>query len=197
MSFANGKFGRLTIRKEICPNVFVCDCACGNEVEVWRSLLAGNIQRDCGCVRPRTSVHGHTRTVRTRDGRTLSRKSREYYSWSNMVGRCYNENHHAFADYGGRGIRVCERWLPDGTGQGFKNFLADMGPRPLDKTLDRKNPQGHYCPDNCQWADWDAQGRNKRLHLWPEDGPEKMPPVESCREMEARIRADFAEMNPF
>ena len=159
---------------------------------MWRSLLVGNIQRDCGCVHLTASAHGHTRRFKTRDGRMLSRKSAEYQSWSNMVGRCYNENHHAFADYGKRGIRVCDRWLPDGTGQGFKNFLSDLGPRPAGKTLDRKNPQGHYEPTNCQWADWDVQGRNKRMHLWP--NRQDMPPVESYREMERRIAEDWEEM---
>jgi hypothetical protein len=57
------------------------------------------------------------KTVRTRDGRTLVRHTREFYSWSNMISRCRNENHHAYENYGARGIRVCERWLPDGTGR--------------------------------------------------------------------------------
>ena len=67
-----------------------------------------------------------------------------------MVARCQNEKRHAFADYGGRGIRVYERWLPDGTGQGVRNFLADLGLRPVATTLNRIDPQGHYQPLNCR-----------------------------------------------
>jgi hypothetical protein len=195
VSSTNKKFGRLTIREEVSPDKFLCDCTCGNELVVWRSQLACDVQRHCGlCVPPKTTkpsfYGGHKRYIKTHDGRRRVFATREYYSWSNMIARCGMETHHAFSDYGGRGIRVCERWR-EPNGQGFKNFLFDMGPRPVDKTLDRKNPQGHYCPDNCQWADWDVQGRNKRIHLWPEGGPEKMPNVDSIREMEARIAEEF------
>lgn len=194
MSFRNGKFGRLTVSREIAPDIFLCVCTCGTEIEVWRSLLVGNIQRDCGCVHPTASVHGHTRTFKTRDGRKLARKSREYQTWSNMIGRCYNTNHHAFSSYGGRGIKICERWMPDGTGQGFRNFLADLGPRPVGMTLDRIDPQGHYEPTNVRWATAEVQGRNKRIHLWP-DGD--MPPVEDAHMMESRVKQEWDEANPF
>jgi hypothetical protein len=138
------------------------------------------------------SVHGH---VRRNSKKGLQRASNEFHSWANMVARCTRETHHAWADYGGRNIRVCERWrLPNG--RGLKNFIDDMGPRPVGKTLDRKNPQGHYCPDNCQWADKDTQGRNRRCVLWPKGGKVKMPSVESVRAMEARIAADFDDMHP-
>lgn len=195
LSFRNGKFGRLTIRQEISPDIFQCDCQCGNELAVWKSLLADDIQRNCGmCIRRKSgrgSVHGHTRTVRTRDGRRLCRHSREYNSWSNMVARCQNEKHHAYFNYGGRGIRVCQRWMPEGTGRGFRNFLDDMGPRPSGLTLDRKDPQGHYEPLNCQWADPDTQARNKRRHLYP-DGE---PPVEIYGAMERRVESYQAALD--
>ena len=76
------------------------------------------------------------------------------------------------------------------------NFLRDMGPRPVGKTLDRINPQGHYEPTNTRWATPEVQGRSKRIHLWPAGGPERMPPVESIRETEARIQQDWDETNP-
>jgi hypothetical protein len=71
-----------------------------------------------------------------------------------------------YSRYGGRGITVCDRWLVPG-GQGFLNFIADMGPRPVGKTLDRENPNGHYNPSNCRWADNDTQHANQRRYLWP------------------------------
>lgn len=194
VSFANGKFGKLTVRKEIAPDIFLCDCTCGNQVEVWRSLLTGKVKTHCGCltIKGRHSAHGHTRSYTTRDGRKLTRHSREYNSWSTMVGRCTCETHHAYSDYGGRGIRVCERWLPDGKGQGFKNFLTDMGPRPMGKTLDRKDPQGHYEKTNCQWADADTQAQHRRPSMYP-DG--NVPPVEDYMEMERRLE-EF-DLNPY
>lgn len=92
----------------------------------------------------------------------------------------------AYEIYGGRGIRVCERWLL-GDGQGFKNFIDGMGPRPSGKTLDRINPQGHYEPTNCRWATAKDQHDNQRRYRWPKDGEEKMPKIEGVREMEKRL----------
>ena len=109
-----------------------------------------------------------------------------------MVARCQNEKRHAFADYGGRGIRVYERWLPDGTGQGVRNFLADLGLRPVAMTLNRIDPQGHYQPLNCRGADKETQANNQRRYWWPNGD---MPEVESVRTMEARIAAFDDEIN--
>ena len=78
-----------------------------------------------------------------------------YNTWCTMKQRCSNPNHHAFSRYGGKGIKVCERWHK------FANFLADMGERPADKTLDRINGEGDYAPDNCRWATWEEQQANK------------------------------------
>lgn len=79
-----------------------------------------------------------------------------YGSWSAMLSRCNNPNDTRFKDYGGRGIRVCDRW------KDFRNFLADMGLRPDGKTLDREDVNGNYEPDNCRWADSFEQAANKR-----------------------------------
>jgi hypothetical protein len=74
--------------------------------------------------------------------------------------------------------------------------MDDLGPRPQGMTLDRINPQGHYCPDNCRWADRDVQSQNRRKVLWPKGGKVKMPSVESVRTMEERIQADYDDMHP-
>jgi hypothetical protein len=211
MSFRNGRFGKLTIRKEVRPNIFYCDCDCGNEIEVWRSVLANNVQRNCGMCccppwDPRKPGHrmnnpglcyaGHKRSYLTRTGKTRTYNSGEFNTWNMMIARCKCKKHPAYSYYGGRGIRVCERWkLP--RGQGFKNFLADMGPRGGGMTLDRINPQGHYEPTNCRWATLEVQAKNQCRYRWPKGGPEKMPDVEGFRAMEARIQADFEEMHPF
>jgi hypothetical protein len=85
-----------------------------------------------------------------------------YESWSQMKQRCYNPKDPSFSDYGGRGIRVCERWR-----NSFENFLKDMGPRPsTGYSIDRfPNTNGNYEPDNCRWAIPKQQNRNRRTNV--------------------------------
>ncbi len=91
--------------------------------------------------------------------RDSGRKSPEYSVWCSMKARCYNPNEKYFSYYGGRGIKVCDRWL-----NSFENFLADIGPRPsLKYTIDRHpNQNGDYEPGNCRWATKIQQQNNMR-----------------------------------
>jgi hypothetical protein len=77
-----------------------------------------------------------------------------------MRDRCTKPNHTDFQSYGGRGIKICERWMT------FTNFLADMGMRPNGTTIDRTDNNGHYEPSNCRWATTEQQERNKRSNRW-------------------------------
>jgi len=85
-------------------------------------------------------------------------------SWKGMFLRCYLKEFKQYHDYGGKGIRVCDRWLS------FQSFVEDMGWRPEGKTIDRKDSKGNYCPSNCRWATIIEQARNKNstgvLRLW-------------------------------
>lgn len=85
-----------------------------------------------------------------------------YLSWKNMKARCNNPNATHYSYYGGRGIRVCDRWNV------FENFLEDMGERPEGKTLDRwPDKDGNYEPGNCRWATRSEQAKNQRPHKKP------------------------------
>lgn len=101
---------------------------------------------------PRGGVikHGHAASL-------VHPASPTYRSWQGLKRRCESPNDPAYRDYGGRGIKVCERWAS------FENFLADMGERPQGTTLDRVDVNGNYEPANCRWATHRQQSRNRRL----------------------------------
>jgi hypothetical protein len=89
--------------------------------------------------------------------------SREYATWANMIQRCTNTNTANFKYYGGRGIKVCKRWRRGEDGKtGFQCFYEDLGPKPLNLTLERVNNDGNYEPSNCKWATRIAQRNNQR-----------------------------------
>jgi hypothetical protein len=93
--------------------------------------------------------HGHARRGST---------SPEYRFWCNMISRTTNPKIPRFADYGGRGITVCDRW------KSFESFLADMGPRPPGMTIERVDNDRGYFPKNCKWATPKEQRANQRSY---------------------------------
>lgn len=127
---------------------WICLCDCGNRTVVDGPVLRNGRTRSCGCLQieiAQLPIHGH------------SRGSRTYCTWSNMIQRCTNPNNTKYRFYGGRGIKVCRRWFK------FENFLADMGVRPIGKTIDRyPDNDGDYELDNCRWATPKQQVNNQR-----------------------------------
>lgn len=96
-----------------------------------------------------------------------------YNAWRHMINRCENPNDNRFAYYGGRGIKVCERWRSS-----FENFLEDMGERPPNRSLDRIDNDRGYEPGNCRWATRKEQARNKRTTRFIVFRGERRPLVE-------------------
>ena len=137
-------FGSLTVEKLVGRNrhglaVWQCLCSCGRAHEATGSLLTRGHVTSCG-------NHGHGMR-----GKLI------YGVWNSMKNRCSNPKVKSYPSYGGRGIKVCERW------QKFSNFYADMGDRASPShSLERRDNDGDYSPENCYWATQDVQAKNKR-----------------------------------
>ncbi len=150
-------FGRLTVVSRAANTgggvTWNCECSCGNKKSVRADALNGGGATSCGCWLKELGskihkTHGHHKN---------GKPSPTYKSWQSMKQRCDNPKSTGFEYYGGRGIKVCERWNK------FNNFLEDMGERPEGLTLDRKDVDGNYELPNCKWASDAEQGANRRV----------------------------------
>ena len=138
-----------------------CRCDCGSVTTPSVQHLFSGAAVSCGCRKARAAAETG-RKNRKHGGVVGGRRAPAYLSWASMHLRCGNPNATGYANYGGRGINVCDRWSgPDG----YAQFLADMGDRPPGHTLDRADNDGPYDPDNCRWATVADQLRNRRTSV--------------------------------
>jgi|HubBroStandDraft_1064217.scaffolds.fasta_scaffold42965_2 hypothetical protein len=155
------RFGKLLVLRRAGRNkwgqarwLIKCDCGTRDVVEGY--FLTGN----AGYQKTQCPVCSHPQ-------RGMSKTHiAEWMSWSAMKSRCLCETNESYKTYGGRGIRICDRWLGP---NGFVNFVMDMGRRREGKTLDRINPEGDYTPENCRWASKSTQTANRRCNYTDEE----------------------------
>lgn len=181
LDITNRRFGKLIAIKEVGKTNqgiynWLCKCDCGNETTVRVTGLTAGNTKSCGCgigesTRKRMTKHGHSAN---------NTETPEYVAWDNMKARCYKKSNIAYKNYGGRGIKVCDRWL-----KSFENFYSDVGPRPSELySLDRyPDVNGNYCPENVRWATDEQQARGKRNNRWLEYGGKKMVLVDWANEL--------------
>jgi len=120
-------------------------CVCGNIKKIDYGSVKNGSTKSCGCISLSIN-HGMSKTS-------------IYSSWQSMRDRCLNKNNKQYKDYGGRGIKICDRW------ERFQVFCEDMGIKPLGTTIERLDNNGGYNKDNCAWATPKEQSRNTRANV--------------------------------
>lgn len=144
-SLIGARFGRLVVTaKADRAQHWSCVCDCGGLKVVHGTNLKAGRTSSCGCLwREQATRHGAAGTP-------------TYTSWRSMINRCTNPKDPSFDRYGAAGVQVDPAWLE------YSSFLADMGERPAGTSIDRVDPFGNYCKDNCRWATAVQQARNQR-----------------------------------
>lgn len=129
-------------------------CTCGVVKRIFVYSLTRGLSTSCGCWRKEK-----VSSVQRQHGES-HKATAEYTRWVSMWQRCRTKTHKSFPNYGARGITVCLRWAS------YEKFLQDMGRCPPKTTLERRDNNKGYSPENCYWAPRSVQARNKRNNRW-------------------------------
>lgn len=141
---------------------WVCKCSCGTIRNVKQATLLAGESKSCGCI-----LKDIQEDKRLNSGKSLQDRTRKIHN--HMLRRCSLPAVPEYNNYGGRGIKVCERWMEPNR-KGFFNFLEDMGIAPEGMSIDRIDPDGDYCKENCRWANTTTQAYNKRKSVKNKSG---------------------------
>lgn len=158
-----------------------CRCDCGTVKDVRDDSLKGGVIKSCGCLRL-----DRLRETLVTHGKS---KTGAYSSWEGMMQRCKNPKASNYYNYGGRGIRICDRWLD------FENFYSDMGDRPNGLSLERVDVNGNYCKENCRWDNPSNQSFNQRKSSNNTSGKTGVSWSKSRCKWEAYIMKDRKKIN--
>lgn len=143
-------FGRWTVLSYAGKSYWICRCECGKERAVFTGNLKNGKSASCGCLRD--EIVSNVQSTHRLTG------SPEYKVWAGIKRRCQNENEDSYHNYGGRGIKMCQRWADS-----FEAFLADVGSRPsASHSIERIENSNGYEPGNCKWATKSEQAANTR-----------------------------------
>lgn len=138
------KFARLTAIERLKGSRWKFECECGGFVIQHSSWVKNGNTKSCGCLQK----------DQWKASSDIHSKHPLYMLWCGMKARCDDENHVAYPRYGGKGIRVCQRWMD------FEKFIEDVDPRPAGHSLDRLNNGADYRPGNTRWATPTEQSEN-------------------------------------
>lgn len=142
------KVGPYTILEEI-GNRLLIRCRCGVETSIYRTYISyinkKGLQNCIRCKPKKLYIKNPTTRL-------------TYSTWLGMKNRCSNPNNNGYKYYGGKGVRVCDRWK-----ESFENFLNDMGTKPVGMSIDRIDSNGDYEPSNCKWSTREEQNKNRKF----------------------------------
>lgn len=174
LNLLNQRFGRLTVIERAEDYIaksgkhqtrWLCKCDCGNTTIVFSSSLKRELTKSCGCYKKEIDK------IKKNGFKHGGKGTRLYRAWRNMKDRCLNPKNSHYKNYGGRGIKVCKKWLNDF--KAFQEWAMTNGYKD-NLTIDRKNNDGGYNPKNCRWVTQKQNCNNKsNNHLLTYNGETK------------------------